>query len=148
MAINPKLAIDWYHMMRQQMDDLLRQLMALERDRQAQGENFTPLADVYETDTSYTIEMELPGFQRHDISVLISYNILVVEGIKRHDAQEKAVTYLCMERSFGRFRRLIELPPMVDLNRVKASYGVRGVLTITLPKLADKIMVTREIPIE
>jgi HSP20 family protein len=42
-----------------------------------------------------------------------------------------------MERNFGGFRRVVELPSAVDTNNIQASFK-HGILVITLPKIEDR----------
>jgi HSP20 family protein len=70
-----------------------------------------------------------------------------VEGVKRDEAKADELNYICLERHFGRFCRAIELPPAVDMAGARARY-VKGLLSVVFPRLADKKMVIRDIPIE
>jgi HSP20 family protein len=93
------------------------------------------------------VEIELPGFAGEDISLSICCSMLVVEGIKREETRNCGVNYICLERHFGRFCRAIEIPPAVDMKRVSAKYE-KGVLAVIFPKLHDKSIIIRNIPIE
>ena len=93
------------------------------------------------------VEIELPGFATADLSLSICCNMLVVEGTKREEPRSEEVSFICLERHFGRFCRAIEIPPSVDLNRVAAKYE-KGVLAVLFPKLKDKSTIIRNIPID
>ena len=79
--------------------------------------------------------------------MIVSCNMLVIEGLKRKEKQEKQVNYICLERHFGRFCRTVEIPPAFDIKGVKAKYD-RGVLAVAFPRLKDRSTVIRNIPIE
>jgi HSP20 family protein len=72
-----------------------------------------------------------------DVTVSITGDLLSVKGERRfeHDAKEQHVLHV--ERTYGAFERLVQLPMPVQADRVKASYR-DGVLEIRLPK-ADEV---------
>jgi len=148
MASFPKEPVDWFELFHQQMDELFRFLFSLERKGALGERENVPLVDIYETADEYVVEIDLPGFSVNNLNLRICYHVLVVEGVKSQDEPGDAVKYTCLERNFGRFCRAIEIPPMVDLDKVKAHYSDRGVLSVRFPKIADKTLLVREIPIE
>lgn len=97
-----------------------------------------PLLDLYETDENLVIEIDLPGINPEDILIKIFEDIVIIEGIKREIEREKRLRYLCMERNFDSFRRIIRLPVMVNSTAGRALYS-EGVLRLTLPKIKEKV---------
>jgi HSP20 family protein len=61
---------------------------------------------------------------------------LTIRGEKKQEQKEKEETYYRVERSYGYFKRTIELPAEVDPNKVDASYK-RGVLKLKLRKVKE-----------
>ena len=106
-----------------------------------------PAVDVLETDDSLKIEIEVPGLEKKDITLQISGDLLIVEGLKRDTDKAEGAKYICMERRFGYFRRTLALPAMGDPSNIRASHE-NGVLTITLPKIDDRRGTVRRIEIE
>ncbi len=108
---------------------------------------FVPM-DVIETDDSLIVELDLPGVNIAEISVKVQDDWLLIKGVKREilDTKEK-INFLCMERGFGPFNRLLKIPSTVDQDAIQGVYG-RGVLVITLPRLIDRRKTTRQIPIK
>ncbi|AJE04447.1 Hsp20/alpha crystallin family protein [Geobacter pickeringii] len=146
MAVIPKEPLDWMTLLQLKVDEVF-DLLARSDSGERLGEcDFVPLVDIFETPDSFTIEVELPGFEGSEISLKLCCNMLIVEGTKRDDTRE-GVGYICLERHFGRFCRAIEVPPTVDLAGVRARYR-QGVLTVVFPRLSDKGQIIREIPIE
>jgi len=146
MAVIPKEPLEWLNLFRQQMDEIFRFLSTLEGREGFTEKEHAPLLDIYETASSFVVEVELPGCDRDDITLSLCCSTLVVEGVSREDAVPGA-TYICLERSTGRFCRAIEVPPGVDLEGVKAHYR-HGLLTVVFPwSKGDKPHI-REIPIE
>jgi HSP20 family protein len=147
MAIIPKDPLDWLSLFRQQINEIFNYLSLLEAGEPSGEREYTPLIDIFETADRFVVEVELPGFDPVDLALSICCNMLVVEGTKHQEEQKKEMSYLCMERHFGRFRRTVEVPPGFDLSGVRARYE-KGVLWVVFPRLAGKGTIIRDIPIE
>jgi HSP20 family protein len=131
----------------QQMDELFQRLFSLEkRGNRVEREHY-PVVDCFETADSYVVEVELPGFEREDLKLSMLQNRLMVEGAKREDEKDKTISYICLERKFGRFCRTVEIPPMVDVSGVRARY-CRGVLSVMFPKMSEARTPVINIPID
>jgi HSP20 family molecular chaperone IbpA len=101
------------------------------------GRSFRPAANIYETPDGITIAVDLPGIDRDDIDLKIDEGRLIVSGkrdFKRDDPDEEFVR---LERGFGSFRRIFEIPGEVDRDRITARLE-QGVLTITVPRLRQR----------
>ena len=92
-----------------------------------------PPVDVVETDKEIRVTAELPGLDEKDIHVSLARDVLTISGEKRQEKEERGRNYYRAERSYGSFRRSIELPGQVQPDKVDAVFR-KGVLTITLPK--------------
>lgn len=91
-------------------------------------------ADVSEASGALTIQVETPGISANDLSLWVSRDLVIVEGDKPRSARPSGARVLSLERDWGRFRRVLEIPCAVDTTGVRAAYA-RGVLTVTLPKI-------------
>ena len=110
--------------------------------------NFSPHVDIYTTNDSIVIEAEIPGVNIKDIDISVNKGQLLIKGIKSEVINEEDTgNYVCMERSFGRYYRAIEIPFPVNTQNIKASYKF-GVLTIEAPRVADKRGQPKSIKIE
>jgi HSP20 family protein len=110
------------------------------------GHEFTPQLDIYETADAYVVEVDLPGFSEKDFTVSMDGTTLRLEGVKRQDKGERTMSYICLERHFGRFRRSVEVPAEFAADAVRATYE-RGVLVVAFPRLAVEEGRIREVPI-
>jgi HSP20 family protein len=99
------------------------------------GKGFEPKVDVYHDDASITVIAELPGMAKNEISVSLADGVLTLKGEKKLPVSTEGITVLRSERSFGEFRRLIELPGEVDANSISAQMDA-GVLSIVIRKKA------------
>ncbi len=94
-----------------------------------------PQVDVTETDEVVTVKAEIPGMEAKDIEVSLSGNMLTIQGEKKQEKEEKNESYHRVERSYGKFRRDIELPAEVVAEKISATHK-NGILKIQLPKSA------------
>jgi HSP20 family protein len=92
----------------------------------------TPRLDVYEGDGLIEMTAELPGVADSDIEVSLDGDILTISGEKRDRHEGKKVHFA--ERSYGGFRRSIQLPFAPEPDRMEAS-SENGVLTISFPRV-------------
>jgi HSP20 family protein len=96
---------------------------------------WTPSTDIVENDDAFMVRAELPGVQPEKVKVELIGNYLQLSGEKEEAKEEKRENFFLTERSFGAFKRGIELPSTVELERITAEYD-KGVLTIRVPKKA------------
>lgn len=92
-----------------------------------------PVMDIGETDNAITIKAEVPGCKAEDIDISVHGNILTISGEKKHEEEKKEKDYYHVERSYGSFRRDLNLATEIDPNKIEAACE-NGVLTLTLPK--------------
>ncbi len=97
--------------------------------------SWKPVTDVYETTSSYVIQIELAGLEKEDISIEIANNELVVSGERKFIKDVSSTSYHIMERSYGPFHKKFFLPDDSDSSKISASFQ-NGLLTIIVPKVA------------
>jgi HSP20 family protein len=106
------------------------------RSSTAAGRAWAPPVDLYETKDNLVLSMEVPGVRDKDVTVSITGDLLSVKGERRFEHDVKEQQFLHVERAYGKFERLVQLPIPVQADKVKASYR-DGLLEITLPKTED-----------
>ena len=94
-----------------------------------------PPTDLFETEKSFVIKVEVAGMRDEDFEVAFENNILMIRG-HRPDLNEKRA-YHQMEIRFGEFEIAAEIPVMVDIEKAIAEYK-DGFLVIILPKVTSK----------
>jgi HSP20 family protein len=102
-------------------------------------EGVLPLMDLYEMEDSLIFDIDLPGVNPDDVLIKVYGDIVIIEGIKRESKEERRLRYICMERSFESFRRIIKIPVPVDTTAGRAWYR-EGVLTLRFPKVPDRVI--------
>ena len=95
-----------------------------------------PAVDIVEKDNAYEMTADLPGFDEGNIQIQLLSRSLWIKGERRSEKEERRKDYHLSEREFGSFQRCFTLPEDVDTDRIEAGLN-KGVLTVTLPKLAD-----------
>jgi HSP20 family protein len=108
-----------------------------ERDGDGGG-SWLPSADVYETDTALVVKFEVPGVAMKDVTMTVDGNRLVLRGEKRRaESKTRSGRYDCMEREFGRFKRVVHISSPVN-TREAAALLQDGVLEVTFPKVPNR----------
>jgi HSP20 family protein len=92
-----------------------------------------PTMDIYNKGDNLVVELEMPGIKEGDIDISIEQDHLVVTGSRKQSSEHKEGDQYYLERSYGKFHRVVHLPESVDESKVTASLK-EGLLTVTLPK--------------
>ncbi len=94
---------------------------------------FAPMSDMFETADSVVVQMELAGVKKEDINVEVYGSRLEISGMKRRKRFAEEDSFQRMERPFGFFKRVFDLPYRFDGNSISASFD-EGLLEIIIPK--------------
>jgi len=86
---------------------------------------------------TFTVEVDLPGVRKEDISVSIEGDYLTVTAERKMKEEVKEGDYYLMESAFGKYTRSFYLPEDIDRDTIEAHYE-NGRLTITFEKVASK----------
>ena len=92
-----------------------------------------PAMDIADQEREYVVKAEVPGCRIEDIELSVSGNILTIRGEKKQEQEVKEGGYYHVERTFGSFRRDLNLAGDVDIAKIDAECK-NGVLTVRLPK--------------
>lgn len=93
---------------------------------------FSPDLDIYETDRGIFIEIELSGVSGKDIKVFLNNNNLLIKGKKNCHHKGNNTKYYMLERPYGFFEKIIELPDNINSEKIEAIFK-DGVLFISVP---------------
>jgi HSP20 family protein len=94
-----------------------------------------PPTDVFETDDSAVVIVEIAGLAQGDFEISLDGRLLIISG-ERHDPAEK-LAYQQMEIRYGRFRTEVHLPWALESTGQSAVYE-DGLLKITLRKAQSR----------
>ena len=98
-------------------------------------EAWVPLAEVWETEKTVNISLDVPGIVPSEIDVQAEGDNLIIRGERKFVSDENN-KYQRKEKVYGRFYRAFEIPAQVERENISASYK-NGVLVITLPKSSE-----------
>jgi HSP20 family protein len=101
----------------------------------APARTFVPATDIYETETTLTIVMEMPGTSKEDLDVSVEDDVLYVDGRVRFEKYE-SLQPVYTEYNIGHYRRSFALTNKVDQRKISAEMK-DGVLTLVLPKAEE-----------
>ena len=110
------------------------------------NEPFGFRADIKDNGDSVTLEADLPGFKKEDISVDVSNGTLTVKAEHSEEKKDDSESYIRRERMSGSYMRSFDITG-IDPEQIKAAYD-SGVLKLTLPKVKERIPETKKIAIE
>lgn len=108
---------------------------------------FKPKVDIVGSEKDYTVTVELPGIDEQDVKIDLMGNNLVIKGEKKQEEKTEEEGYYRVERRYGSFQRVLDLPDDADREGVKASFK-NGILTVTMPRLKVEHHEKKSIPIE
>lgn len=128
------------------IDDLLEDFFG-GLNAESQANIVAPRFEVSETDDSLIVEAELPGMDEKDIELTLQDDILTIQGEKKREEETKKKNCYISERSYGKFRRSLQLGSGVNADQVDASFK-KGILTVTVPKVEPEERKARTIDIK
>ena len=105
-----------------------------------------PLLDVYETDSTIEVSVDLPGVEKKDVEVNVSNGLLTISGERKNTAGESTEGRIWQETSFGTFKRSFDLTDAVVEDKIKAQFK-NGVLKISFPKAEEIKPTVRKIAV-
>lgn len=103
------------------------------KDGKSAESHWVPNTDVYVTEDSLVIKVELAGMRKEDLELTVEGNRLTITGHRPDGCRAPKCKFLVMEITYGSFQSVIELPPGYDLCQAKAAYQ-NGFLRIDVPK--------------
>lgn len=93
-----------------------------------------PAINIWANEDSQFVSAEMPGVHVEDIDISVNGDTLTISGERSSGDIPENAHFLRKERGFGEFSRTIQLPFVVDAEKVEASFK-NGVLIITLPQI-------------
>ena len=101
---------------------------------------------VKEDEKHFTMEAEMPGFKKEDISVEIKDNCLVIKGTKKEDEESEEDKTNSRKFSCVKFKKAFLIPEETDRSSVDAEFK-DGRLTVKLAKSAHKTNKDKPVPV-
>ena len=97
----------------------------------------SPALDVYETDDTLEITVDLPGVTTATIRVLAKGDSVLIAGEKAARRARGESSFHLVERGYGRFARVVRLGRACDTANAQATLD-GGELRVSIPKIGDR----------
>ncbi len=109
------------------LDDIFDDFISSRKDQHMK-------CDIYEKGGDYHIEMDIPGFNKDEISVETKDGYLTITAEKKNEVNEddKEKNYIRRERSYGKYERSFYLGDL-DEDKIDATFE-NGMLKLVVPK--------------
>ncbi len=108
--------------------------------------SFHPPMDIYETEDSLVIVLEIAGVRADDIQVLFDNGLISISGTRTEFSPSPKTQLHQMEIDYGYFERTLRVPFPLNADEIKATYR-EGFLMVTIPKRKGSVSWTVEVKI-
>ncbi len=95
--------------------------------------DFTPSVDIAETESSFELQLHIPGVKKSDVNIAVENDQLTITGERKYENESKDKNFHSRESYFGKFSRSFTLPDLVNVDKISAKQE-DGILFISLPK--------------
>lgn len=97
--------------------------------------DWEPRTNIIETEQHLIIEVELPGVEKEDVSIILhGSRELVIKGFKKQPRpSDSQMTFYLFEREFGSFYKKIMIDFPLDSSHITSTME-NGVLVVQIPK--------------
>src|SRR3954454_24654988 len=92
---------------------------------------WNPQVDIFERNGKLIVRADSPGMKKDDVKVELRDDMLILEGERNEEHEEKDEHFFRTERSYGSFYRAVPLPEGTSGEHCNATFN-NGVLEITM----------------
>ena len=119
-------------------DDMMHPMHSMEKALYGKHARAIMKTDVRETDNSYEVDIDLPGFKKDEVNVQLEDGYLTVSAAKGLDKDEKKKgRYIRQERYAGSMSRSFYVGEGLEPKDIRAKFE-NGILQLSIPKSAPK----------
>ena len=108
---------------------------------------WSPSADISETDKEYLIRADLPAVKKEDVRVTVDRGMITIEGERKQQREEKTEKFHRVESLYGNFTRSFSLPEDISVEAIRCEEK-DGVLTVHIPKTHTEKAAVKQIKVE
>lgn len=94
--------------------------------------DFVPAVDILRIKDDIIVRADVPGMTKENLDVTVLNNRLFIRGEKKRDTETDEKNAHRLERFYGSFERVVDLPSPVNPEKIKATFR-DGVLEVTAP---------------
>lgn len=107
-------------------------------DNYLERENTKMKCDIYETDNTYTLVLDMPGFTKEDIKIECDNGTIIISAEKNDEINEDdSKKYIRRERFYGKVSRSFYLGEIAE-DSIKAEFK-DGTLRVVAPKKDETV---------
>ena len=117
---------------RNDFEDLVRSMWSGDQVTGMRGGSYEVPTDVFHTDDSLVIRMDLPNVDPGEIEVTVQENVLLVNGTKKFPYDPDKVRFIRRGSFYGDFTQRISLGKGLDVDKIEAQHE-GGVLELRIP---------------
>lgn len=106
--------------------------------------------DIRETEKTYELDVDLPGFKKEDIQAQLKDGYLTItanKGVEHNEQDQKSGRYIRRERYSGSCSRSFYVGENITEEDIEAKFE-NGILQVTVPKKAPEVSVQKQIMIK
>ncbi len=109
--------------------------------------DWSPSADISETDQEYVIRAELPAVRKEDVQVTFDDGMITIKGERKQQKEDKSEKYHRIETFSGTFERTFVLPENIKADSIRCD-SKDGVLTVRIPKAQTQKSTPKQISVQ
>ncbi len=129
------------------IDEIFGRWPRLRLPKSMEGQlDWSPSANISETDGEYLIRAELPAVKKEDVKVSVHEGVITIAGERKQQSEEKTEKLHRVESVYGSFERSFGLPDNADAGAIRCETK-DGVLTVHIPKTTKSTTQPRRIPV-
>lgn len=110
------------------------------------GIQWSPAADISETESEYLVKADLPGVDKKDVKITVENGQLRISGERKTESKARNENEIRVERFHGTFARTFTLPEDADAEGIRADAS-NGSLTVHIPRKPGKKSSRIEVPV-
>lgn len=106
--------------------------------------------DIRETEKTYELDVDLPGFKKEDIQAQLKDGYLTItanKGVEHNEQDQMSGRYIRRERYSGSCSRSFYVGENITEEDIEAKFE-NGILQVTVPKKAPEVPVQKQIMIK
>lgn len=108
--------------------------------------DWMPAIEAFQRGNEFIIRADVPGMTRNELSVEMGDDAVTIRGERKREERHEEDGMFWSERSYGRFCRVVPLPPGAIPDSAKATFN-NGVLEVVIPAPSQEARRGRKIDI-
>lgn len=108
---------------------------------------WSPSADISETEKEYVIRAELPAVRKEDVQVMYEDGMITIKGERKQQKDDKNEKFHRVESFYGSFERSFSLPENTNAEAIRCE-SKDGILTVHIPKAETPKHMPKQITVQ